>query len=97
MKPKTTDRLNYSLEGCVVKFLGLDDVIQPDDFIRDLYEAAWLDAGFDTTYKSKNWRGTFWHKVDNDMPAWVGRTYRDFLEFCEQGDTKMMHELARVI
>ena len=94
--PKCVDKINWSLEGCVVKFLSLDDQIQKGDFIRELYESPWLGGGFDSTYKSSDWRGSFWHKVDDDLSGWIGATYRDYCKFAEENE-EMAHEIARII
>jgi len=97
MKPTTNDKINWTLVGCRAQFLTVDDTIQSGDFVRELHESGWLDGGFDTTFKSEKWRGTQWHKVDDDMPAWIGRTYREYLEFCDNTDAIMEHEIARII
>jgi hypothetical protein len=95
MKPQTTDNINFNLTGCTVKFLGMDDILESTDFMRELCETG-EEGGFNTTWKPGGWRGTSWHLVNNDFTAWAGKTYRDYLDFAKY-DSQMTHEIARVI
>lgn len=95
----TTDGVNFSLHGCTVKFLTPDDVIQPGDFVRDLVESN-CEGGFNTSFKRDEWRGLRWHLASEDLHGWVGRTYHEFLLFCNNGqdvEVAVRHELARVL
>lgn len=51
--------------------------------------------------------GTHWHLVSDDFSGWIGKTYRDYLEFTSWGktfdlddewsDSDMHHEIVRII
>lgn len=97
---------NFTLTGKVVQFLGLDDKIRASDLIRDLVETG-SEGGFNKDYKSDEWLGTHWHLVSDDFSGWIGKTYRDYLEFTSWGktfdlddewsDSDMHHEIVRII
>lgn len=95
-------KINYKLSGCTLKVLGLDDVLEETDFIRDLIETGY-DSGFNTTYKSDDWNGLLWHSVGDELSGWVGSTYREYMLFCVQSSKfkptveTMWHEIVRVI
>lgn len=95
MKPKSHDGINYVLHGCAVKFLTEKHTILATDFVRDIYEDSWVDAGWSRAYRSENWRGTMWHLAEDDLSGWVGKTYEDYMKF--SGAECMMHEIVRVI
>jgi len=104
MKPQTEDGINYELHGCTVRLLTMYDIMKEGDFIRDIYESPMYsqDGGWDTTYKNDKWQGPKWHKLEDEMPGWVGHTYQEFLKFCSEGedwepeDYYMGHEIVRV-
>ncbi len=103
---KTDDNLNYYLEaGDKITVPSLkNDVLQKGFYVRERHEfpMASQDGGWDTTYKRDNWRGTAWHKVENEMPGWVGRTYWGFMQFAAKNHKNsnvydfLVHELIIV-
>lgn len=100
MKSQTTDGINYILVGCSVQFLGIDDTIQSDDFIRDLIESG-DEGGFNTVYKSDNWNGLAWHKVETEIPEWIGLTYTEYMQSVFGNTYKpkqedLLHEIIRI-
>jgi hypothetical protein len=101
-KPKTDDKINYTLFGCNVYYLTINDIIKKGDFIRTLIETG-EEGGFDITYKPENWNGLSWHKVENDLSGWIGETYKDFLNFMMKDKAyipvqeDMFHEIVRII
>jgi hypothetical protein len=102
-KPQTDDGINYTMVGCTLKVLGLDDVIQKGDFIRPYYESPMYsqEGGWDTTYKNDKWRGPKWHSVEDDLPGWIGQTYRDYIDFANESgyddEYEMYDEIVRVL
>lgn len=95
---KKIDNVNYQTEGNeLLRILAVTDVIQPDDFVRPIYEDSHgsYDGGWDTSYKPDGWSGTSWHRADSELTAWVGSTYKEFMVFAEMDSP--MHELVRVI
>lgn len=94
-KPMTLDAINFTLVGCTVKILALDDVIEITDFIRDIVENG-EEGGFNSTYKPTGWRGTFWHKVEFEFIGWVGKTYEQYQKMAK-AEGFPLHEIARVL
>lgn len=56
--------------------IGLDEVLLPHYLVRTLNEYISI-LGSDPKHLER-----CWHTIQDDMPGWVGRTYRDFIEFC---------------
>ena len=96
-KPRTQDGINYKLTGLVIQVLTPIDKIKVGDFIRPYYEEPMLsqDGGWDTTYRNDNWRGSMWHKVQDDIPYWVGKTYKEYFKFSKLAVIE--DEIVRVI
>lgn len=88
--PFSDDGINFMLQGCTLKILTIDERIKSGDFIRPLVESPMMSesGGWDTTYKNDKWRGPRWHLVDNDFRGWVGKTYRDYILFCDEQDRR---------
>jgi hypothetical protein len=82
VKPSTQDGINFSMHGCVLKVLTIDEIIQNGDYIRPTVERPMMsrDGGWDTTYKNDKWRGPMWHRVEDEIPYWIGKTYHDFIK-----------------
>ena len=85
---------NYSFAGVTVEFLTDAVVLKGSDYVRGLVESG-SEGGFDTTYKPSGWRGLAWHKVEQELPGWVGKTYADYMQHC--GINQKTHELIRVL
>ncbi|MGD9697535.1 hypothetical protein [Acinetobacter sp.] len=98
MEPTTYDGINYKLEGCLLQVLTVNDIIQNGDFQRELHESG-DEGGFNKTYKPNGWDGLAWHKVDDELSGWIGKTYKDYLEFGSIHDIDycLSHEIVRVI
>lgn len=81
-KPSTQDGINFTMRGCVLRVLDIDEVIQEGDFIRPLIETPLYsqDGGWDRTYKNDAWRGPRWHRIEDEMPYWIGKTYHDYIK-----------------
>ncbi len=81
-KHRTKDGINYTLHGCVLQVLNINEIIKEDDFIRPLVESPMLSesGGWDKTYKNDKWEGPQWHRVKDDMPYWIGKSYHDFIK-----------------
>jgi len=96
-KPRTQDGINFKLTGLTIKVLSPLEKIKVGDFIRPYYEdpMASQDGGWDTTYKKDEWRGSMWHKVENEIPYWVGKTYKEY--FTKTQMEEIEDEIARVI
>lgn len=97
VKPQTEDGINYQLVGCKLQILSIEDIIPEDAFIRDCYEDAHVDAGWDTTYKTDEWRGSQWHPVKVDFSGWIGKSYRDYMNAAKVPDNFIMHEIAVIL
>lgn len=80
--PSTQDGINFTMRGCVLRVLSIDEIIMKGDFIRPIVESpmASESGGWDPTYKNDKWRGPKWHRVEHDLSGWIGRTYRDFIK-----------------
>ena len=67
-------------QGQVFRVVSNDEPLQPHFLVREKYEQPMLsqDGGWDTTFKGDKWLGTAWHKVKDELPAWVGKTYNEF-------------------
>ncbi len=102
MQPIQINKINYKLTGCTIQVLGLDDILQETDFIRDLTETGY-DGGFNTTYKPDGWNGLLWHLVGDELSGWVGSTYKDYMLFSVESSKfipkveNMWHEIVRVV
>ena len=53
------------------------------------------DGGWDTTYKNNKWRGSMWHKVQNEIPHWVGKTYKEYFKSAKL--VEIEDEIVRVL
>lgn len=102
----THDNINYTIRpGAMLFVLGPDDVIEATDLVRPRWDTEV------SPYVSQKWRPTAWHRADQDLTAWVGKTYRDLLTHRDKnsygvGETidpsveyfqNMSHEIVRVI
>lgn len=102
MKPQTNDDINFTMVGCSLTVLDMNEIIQEGDFIRDTSPICLDSGGWDTTYKNEKWRGPMWHRVKDDFPGWIGRSYQDYLDFVNENEDKyyhmdyMIHEIVRV-
>ena len=94
-KPQTTDKINYTLTGCLIYVLRDNDILRETDFIRELVETGGGGEGFETTFKNEKWQGPMWHTVDNDFGARIGNTYKDFMTFV--GLKSRQHEIVRIV
>jgi len=84
------------LRGNTVRFIESFELIQPTDLCRELYESHPEHGGWNTTWKSKDWRGTDWHPVKTDLRGWVGRTYQEYMNHCKL-DNHPHHEIIRIL
>jgi len=57
-----------------IELLELDDVIEPDDLIRDVYPIL---NEFGNAMKESHFK---WKPAWAMLPAWVGKTQRDYLK-----------------
>ncbi len=57
------------------RVVGVDEPLQSHFLVREKHERPMLSesGGWDTTFKREGWKGTAWHKVEDELPAWVGR------------------------
>jgi len=87
-KPQTKDGINYMMLGCTLRVLSIDDKIEKGDYIRPTTESPMYSesGGWDTTYKNDKWRGPMWHRVDEELTYWVGKTYRDYIKHMYEED-----------
>ena len=88
-------KTNVFLEpGQVLRVVSHDEPLKPHFLVREKYERPMLSesGGWDTTFKGDEWRGTAWHTVENELPAWINRTYN---EFNESG--RFHHEIVEII
>jgi len=98
MTPHSKDGINYTLTGCTLLVLTADVILNSDDYVRDVQESPMYsqDGGWDTTYKCDEWKGPRWHKMEDELPAWVGKSYQDYLDFASD-DYNIDMEIVRVI
>lgn len=76
----TEDGINFTISpGTVLRVVGLDEIILPHFLVRTINTYNSI-LGSDPRYLDR-----CWHTMQEDMPGWVGRTYRDFIEFCYEG------------
>ena len=59
------------------RFLDKSEVLKKGDKVRLIVETG-EDGGFDTTYKSENWKPLDWHLVEDEMPGWIDKVIKDF-------------------
>jgi hypothetical protein len=60
-----------------LKILEYDDKIRPDDLVRKVYPASYYCA-----YSDDNGESTLrWHYAKFHMPAWIGRTLKEYRDF----------------
>ena len=69
--------MDYTFKNEKVRFIPNDEVLKKGYFIRHLYETG-EEGGFNTTFKPDGWRGLYWHKIENELPGWIGQTMNDF-------------------
>lgn len=87
--------MNHTLAGKQGRFLKPRDRLRATDYVRELFERPMMsqDGGWDTTFRPDDWRGTFWHTANKELPAWVGKTYQEYLDFCSYNEPE--HEIFR--
>jgi hypothetical protein len=74
--------MNIFLEpNMVFRVVGPDEPLLENYLVRSKYEDS--DGGWNTTYKNKEWRGTAWHTVSEDLPGWINRTIRGYCKFAK--------------
>ena len=72
-----------------IQALGLDDIIEPHDLVRDLH------------YSSREYdkRVSMWTEAEVALPAWVGKTLKDFYSFRNpkyDPEDQRSHQILRV-
>jgi hypothetical protein len=73
--------MNIFLEpGQFLRVVGHDEPLKSHFLVREKYERPMLSqsGGWDNTFRSEEWRGTAWHTVEDELPAWVDSTYNEF-------------------
>jgi hypothetical protein len=65
--------------GQIFRVVGNDEPLKPEFLLRHMYESPMYSesGGWDTTFKKEGWLGTAWHRVDEEIPAWVGSTINE--------------------
>jgi len=90
--------MNYYLEqNQSFKVVSFDEPLKEHYLIRERYESPMMsqDGGWDTTYRSEEWRGTAWHLLKEELPGWVGKSYNEYLKFCDLDNP--IHEIIELI
>jgi hypothetical protein len=85
----------YSLHGCTLRVLKIDDIITSGCFVRylcmDDLESPWLTIRC----------SLYWYPVEELMPAWIGKSYSDMLRFRYKDimptNDDFNHEIVEVI
>jgi hypothetical protein len=73
--------MNIFLEpGQIFRVVKYDEPLQAHFLVREKYERSMLSesGGWDTTFKEDGWKGSAWHTVEYEMPAWVGKKYLEY-------------------
>lgn len=93
-----TYKMNQTIKGKTVYCLTAYDIIEENDLIRPLFESGG-EGGFNTSYKPEGWDGLKWQPVKNDLSGWIGKTYKDYMEFSCDSDTGdyMSYEIIRIL
>lgn len=65
--------------GQVFRVVLPDEPLKPHFLVREMYEGPMFSesGGWDTTFKESGWKGTAWHKVEDELPAWIDKSYND--------------------
>ena len=72
--------------------LDYDDIIEPDDLIRNVYP-----LGYYCSYSDDSGESTIrWHYAKFRMPAWIGRTIREYRTTAEKNGSKYISEMMIV-
>lgn len=85
---------NIYLLDQTVRFLSIDNILKPDDLIRHRYSTAYDHNGFALGFKPDDWVGQAWHTIEDDLPGWIGKTYREYMNWDEPTEY-IMHEICR--
>jgi hypothetical protein len=82
--------------GQIFRVVRYDEPLQPHFLVREMYEDPHADAGWDTIFKSKKWLGTAWHTVEQELPAWIGKSYNDLNEGTIPPSRKFYYEIIEI-
>lgn len=60
----------------IFRVVGNDEPLKAEFLLREMYERPMCSesGGWDTTFKGEGWLGTAWHRVDEELPKWIGST-----------------------
>ena len=91
--------MNIFLEpGQIFRVVHHDEPLQEHFLIREKYERPMISQskGWDTTFKGDSWLGTAWHTVDDELPAWIGKSIDDFNNFAP-GHVQFNYEVIEIL
>ena len=83
--------------GQIFRVVNYDEPLQPHFLVREMYEDPHTDAGWDTTFKGDKWLGTAWHTVEQELPAWIGKSYNDLNEGYTLPRRRTYYEIIEII
>ena len=63
--------------GEIFRVVRPDEPLKSHFLVREMYEDDPDGGGFDTTFKQAGWLGTAWHTVEDELPAWIDKSYND--------------------
>jgi hypothetical protein len=75
--------MNYFLEpNKIFRVVGHDEELKGHFLIREKYESPMMSqsGGWDTTFKLDGWMGTAWHKLEDETPVLIGKTYNQYIK-----------------
>jgi hypothetical protein len=67
----------FLIPGQIFRVVKDDEPLQPHFLVREMFEDPYSDGGWGTAFKGDKWMGTAWHTVEQELPAWIGKSYND--------------------
>lgn len=63
----------------IFRVISNDEPLKAEYLLRHMYESPMYSesGGWDTTFKREGWIGSAWHRVDDELPAWIGSSINE--------------------